>query len=514
MLSNEASRALSFAFVLGGLAFAACTEETGSGTSNTTASTQSGGGGTGPTGGGGSGGSPGGSGGTTTSGGSGGATTTATTTTTTSTGSGGATCTGFVKRWGGDTAADEAHFTGAVVDTSGGVIAAGEIVGTVNVGVQAIASVGGSDLLLVRISGGGGVAWAKRVGAGFDEHSKGVAALPDGGAVIVGTFDGSVDFGGVTLTSIAGPDAFVLRIDEDGNLGFVLQFENADARAVTVDDNGDIFVAGDFMGSSTFGQVALTSSANDVFVARISSAGDVIAAKGYASVSKAGALAIASGSGSTYVTGSFTGAIDFGTGSLPGAGSRDVVLARLDANLDATFVKRYGDDTSQEARAVAVLSDGSAVIAGGFRGTLDFDGTSLVADTQDDVFVARVDQDASIVFARRFGDAAEQGARAVAIAGNGDLLVAGGFKGSLNAGDGPITSADGEDVFLARLDPMGAAVQTMRWGGALDQRARTVSVSPCGALVIGGDFTGSLPWDGQTFDATGALDIFVSRIEP
>jgi len=507
-------RAGALAVLLGAAALAACSdgsETTTSPTTGTTTGTPTGGGGSTEVGGSGGTGAAGGTTVATGGGGAGGATTTSTTT---GTGGGGPACGAFAQRHGGTTLADEARIAGAVVDASGGAIVAGEIVGSVKVGAQTMESAGGADALVLRLSEGGSIAWAKRIGSIYDDRVKGVAALPDGGAVLVGTFDGVVDFGGETLTSIAGPDAFVLRLDAGGQLAFVLQFVNADARAVAIDDGGDILVTGDFMGMSTFGQIPLASVGTDVFVARISAAGDVLAAERFTFESKAGALAIAAGAGRTYLAGSFTNSVDFGTGPLASAGSRDVFVARLDGALAPVVVKRFGDDTSQEARAVAVMPDGSAAIAGSFRGELDLDGTLLVADTQDDAFVARLDEDGGVLFALRFGDAAEQIARAITVDAGGGLLVAGGFHGTIDAGDGPVTSDGGEDVFLAWLDPMGTAVKTMRWGGAADQRARAVSADPCGAVVLGGDFTGTLPWDGEVLEAAGALDAFVARVAP
>lgn len=509
--------AWALAVALGSAALAGCSEDAGSTastTNGTTASTTGGGGGTSPAGG--SGGTGGAAGGTTAStggGGAGGGTTT--TTTTTGAGGGGPACGAFAQRWGGTGAADEARIGGAVVDASGGAIVAGEISGAVKVGGQTLTSAGGADALVLRLTSGGAVAWAKRFGAVYDDRVSAVAATPGGGAVLAGTFDGVVDFGGTTLTSIAGPDAFVMRLDAAGQASFVLQFVNADARAVAVTDGGDILVAGDFTGMSTFGQIPLASVGHDVFVARVSPGGDVLAAQRFTSQSKPGALAIAAGAGRTYLAGSFQGTVDFGAGPIASAGSRDVLVARLDDVLAPAFVKRFGDDTSQEARAVAVLPDGSAAIAGAFRGTMDLDGITLVADTQDDAFVARLDEGGAVLFGRRFGDAAEQGARAIAVDAAGEILVAGGFHGALDAGDGPITSQDGEDVFLSRLDATtGIAVKTLRWGAAGDQRARSVSADPCGAVLVGGDFTGTLPWDGEVLEAAGGIDLFAARLAP
>jgi hypothetical protein len=519
MPSIRALRACAALASMGAAGLAACdsSDTSTTSTTETTSSTAMGGGTTAMGGSGGSGASGGSGGGATTSssnGGSGGAGGSATTSTSTGSGGAGTPCGAFAQRWGGDAATDEVRIAGAVVDVSGGAIFGGEIVGTVKVGGQSLVSAGAADALVVRLTEGGAIAWAKRIGAVYDDRVKGVAASTDGGAVLVGTFDGVVDFGGTTLTSIAGPDAFVMRLDADGQLDFVLQFEGADARAVSINNGGDILVTGGFKGTTTFGQIQLTSVDSDIFVARVTKFGEVVAAQRYTFEASPGALVIGAGTGRTYLAGSFQGTMDLGTGPVVSAGSKDVFVTRLDTALAPQMIKRFGDDTSQEARAVTVLPDGSCAIAGAFRGELDFGGSLLVADTLDDAFVAHLDDNGNTMFALRFGDAAEQSARAIAVDVTGDLLVAGGFQGTLDAGDGPITSDGGEDVFFTRLDPMGVAIQTMRWGAGGDQRARAVSADPCGAVLLGGDFTGTLPWDGDVLGATGAVDVFAARVAP
>ncbi len=514
MASSTAARFLSVPTLVTVTALAACSGES-SGTSGTTTTTATGGAGGSTT-----------TTTTTATGGAGGATTTTTTTaaggaggttTTSTTGAGGSgePCGAFARRYGSAQPTDTDTVAGAVVDASGGVFVAGEFSGTTVIGAQMLSSLGGQDAFVARLSPGGGVAWAKRIGANYDDRVKGIAATADGGAVIVGTFDGVVDFFGKTLTSIAGPDAFVARIDSAGALVFVQQIENADARSVAIAEGGDVLVAGDFTGSTSIaGQPVAAGGANDLFVVRLSADGALVALRHVAFQVKPSVIAIGAGAGRTYVAGSFQGSVDFGTGTLTSAGSKDALLVGLDDALGTVFARSFGDDSSQEARGVAVLSDGSAAVVGSFKSVLDFDGTVLTADTLDDAFVARVDDTGAVVFAKRFGDAAAQAARAVAVDVNDEILVGGGFQGAINPGDGAVTSAAGEDAFLARLDASGAAIETLRWGDAGDQRVRSVSIDPCGAVVLGGEFDGAITFGADALNATGALDAFVARLAP
>jgi len=509
-------RLLALPSIFAALALGGCNEETsgGSGTTTTTSSSTTsaqGGGGT-STGGQSTGGSGGTGGATTTSGGSGGATTTSSTS---DTGGAGPACSAFARRYGSADPTLATTVAGAVADAFGGVILGGDFAGSIQVGVATLTSVAGQDGFVAGLKPGGGVAWRERFGAAYDDKAKAVAATSDGGAVIVGTFDGVVDFLGETRTSISGPDAFVLRVDASGALVFVLQLENADARSVAVAEDGDILVAGDFMGGTTIAGLPLTADgAVDLFVARLGGDGSLVAARHAAFEVKPGAIAIAAGAGHAYVTGSFQGTVDLGTGPLVSAGAKDVFLAGFDSALTPTFSRRFGDDSSQEARGVAVLSDGTVAITGGFKSVLDIDGALLTADTQDDVFVARFDPAGTALMAENFGDAGAQIGRAIAVDANDDLYIAGGFTGSLLAGGDMLTSAAGEDVFLMQISPMGIGVKGERWGGAGDQRARSVSIDPCGAVVLAGDMSGTITFGADTLDATGVQDGFVARLAP
>ncbi|MBK8254500.1 MAG: hypothetical protein IPK82_17760 [Polyangiaceae bacterium] len=500
---------LSFAAALTG-----CTEETKGtgGTGATTATSTGGSGGIASTSSG-----TGGSGGNTTSsttggsGGSGGTTTSSTTTTTGVGGSGGG-CTDIADRYGGTAFAEETRILAVGVDTNGGFFGAGEFIGATKVGTQSFASAGGSDALLVRHFADGSVAWSQTFGSVYDDRIKALAPLPDGGAVFAGTFDGVVKFGPTTLTSIAGPDAFVARVDALGNVVYALQFINADARALTVEPGGDILVAGDFTGTSQFGAISLTSTQNDLFVTRISPNGAVINATQFALAVKAGALSITGAADHTYLAGSFQNTLTFGADVLVSAGSRDVFLTRLNSNLTPVFARSFGDDTSQEARAAAAFSDNSVALVGSFRGTLNIDGTSLIADTQDDVFVARFDAQGTSLFAKRFGDPAEQIGRAAVVTASDNLLVAGGFQGALNTGNTTLTSAGGDDIFLLQMSLDGTVSKATSFGGISDQRARTVAFDPCNAVVLGGDLTGTLNIGGEIVESQGGLDSFILRV--
>jgi hypothetical protein len=57
------------------------------------------------------------------------------------------------------------------------------------------------------------------------------------------------------------------------------------------------------------------------------------------------------------------------------------------------------------------------------------------------------------LWSKRFGDTGYQNATATAVDGAGNVLLTGNFVGTVDFGGGPLSSAGGYDIFVAKLSP-------------------------------------------------------------
>ena len=90
------------------------------------------------------------------------------------------------------------------------------------------------------------------------------------------------------------------------------------------------------------------------------------------------------------LTGSFEGVLDCGGGALTSAGGKDAFVAKLDPLGNHVWSARFGDADDQEGKGVAVDASGSLFVTGEFSGAIDF-GTGVHVSTGDaDIFVARL----------------------------------------------------------------------------------------------------------------------------
>jgi hypothetical protein len=115
--------------------------------------------------------------------------------------------------------------------------------------------------------------------------------------------------------------------------------------------------------------------------------------------------------------------------------------------------KRFGNDSTQAANAVAVDASGAAIIAGYFRGLVDFGGGELASAGGWDIFVAKFGSNGAHLWSKRFGDGDYQSFCSVAVDASGNAIVTGFFRGAVDFGGGALTCAREEDIFAAKFGP-------------------------------------------------------------
>jgi hypothetical protein len=199
---------------------------------------------------------------------------------------------------------------------------------------------GGNDVVVVGFesqpaSGQATPTFIRAFGDANDQFGRAIAVIPATDEfVVVGDFEGSIDFGTGPLQSSGDTDIFVARFDETGQAlsafaigGPLDQF----AKGVAVDSTGRVVVVGDFEGSLQVGAASFESAGkSDVFVARFTD--DTLESfEHYGDAENQTAVDVAIGEGdSVYVLANVQGAIAFGERQFPAEdNSFDFVVARL-----------------------------------------------------------------------------------------------------------------------------------------------------------------------------------------
>ncbi len=172
---------------------------------------------------------------------------------------------------------------------------------------------------------------------------------------------------------------------------------------------------------------------------------------------------------------------------------------------------RRGDGLGS-VRGVAAGKNGALYAVGVYWDTIDFGAGPLTSAGENDLFVASFDADGTCTWSRSFGGAGDDSANSVAVSPDGVVFVAGGFSGSLQADSETLVSAGSYDVLLLALDAQGAVVRADRFGGPGFDVAWDVSVGSAGPVALLGSSGGPIDFGGGNLTGTEAT--FVAAFGP
>ncbi len=209
-----------------------------------------------------------------------------------------------------------------------------------------------------------------------------------------------------------------------------------------------------------------------------------------------------------FAAGDFHGTLIPGSPLLESSGEADGFVARLGPEGRVLWGRRFGGSGDDNADALALGPDGSLIVVGKFMGDASIGSTRLQAGEATHCLVAKLArEDGSVLWARGFGGAGYAQCRSAAVDAAGDVLIAGLFQGTLELGAGPWTSAGESDLFLAKLSGQdGTPRWARRFGGAGDDVARDVVVTPSGTVLLAGYFSADSGGTAGAVDfGTGAL---------
>jgi hypothetical protein len=181
--------------------------------------------------------------------------------------------------------------------------------------------------------------------------------------------------------------------------------------------------------------------------------------------------------------------------------SIDTVIRKFDANCALQWTKHIGGSAS--SADVTVDPDGNLLVSGQFRGTITLGADTYDVPSPDDQhgYLAKLTPDGQWVFTKRFGSAGTVVAAGTAVADPfGNIVIGGGFTGSIDLGDGAKSNAGPtRDGYLAKLDPAGKVIFSKQY-----HVTNSCTTTGCGFIVgsISTGPTGEIAF-GASLDGTG-----------
>ena len=396
----------------------------------------------------------------------------------------------------------------AIDNVTGRIAITGAFQGTINFGGGNMTSQGNNDVFLATFEPDGTFISERLFGDATAQSGVAIEWLADGTLMTAGNFAGTINLGGAgTFTSSGSNDIYLVRYDYRLTYMNSKKFGDASIQTVTdlaVDNASNVIMVGYYQGTVNFGGVALTSAgASDMFVAKFSSGLNHVFSKSFgdAAGSQFAAGADTDGTGNVYLCGYYTGTINLGGATFTSAGVNDIVIAKLSGAGVHQWSKSFGDAANQVASQIAATSGGEVYVTGSMVGTVNFGGLALTSAGLEDVFLAKFNTGGNHQWSQRYGDASSQLGISVDC-DDSAVYIGGQSMGTINLGLTNLASAGGRDAFLARLGTTGAAVWTKLYGDVSDQYGNAVDIG-AGRVAFTGYFQGVMDFGFGALTAAG-----------
>ncbi|MEO7331401.1 MAG: hypothetical protein ABI193_22690 [Minicystis sp.] len=317
-----------------------------------------------------------------------------------------------------------------------------------------------------------------------------------GSVALAGTFSGSMDFGTGPLESYFGSDIFVAQLGDTGKPGWGGHTGGSPylgQQGVAVAPNGDVIATGMFTESIGFGGTPLKTTSQSSYLVRFDAAGTLLWQQKLgtdSNVVTAAAVAVDS-EGNAVIAGSFTGEASLGGFNLVSPG-QSTFIAKYDASGNPIFGHAYGG-SGHAAVSVACDTFGNTVIYGRNNGDLYVRMESWVA-SGNEAFVAKIDRQGSDLWAIEVGslDSYLQPS-GLALSPSGEAVITGAFYSGVSLGALEVSAVDqNSTAFVGKLSADGKPLWLKALGGngPSGNNVNAVAVGGAGDIYVTGSYSG------------------------
>jgi len=185
----------------------------------------------------------------------------------------------------------------------------------------------------------------------------------------------------------------------------------------------------------------------------------------------------------------------------------DAVAMKVNPDGTTAWAKTFGGSDDDEFYSVAAAPDGTFIAVGM---TLSRDGDFPITHQQQDAVLAKINPDGTLAWAKTFGGDDYEAFNDVRVASDGSIYVSGWTYSS--DGDFPAKYPGGEDALAAKFSSSGDMQWAKVFGGSDNEFFSGVALAPNGNVVLAGSTSSS---DGDfPSTLSGSYDGVVATLNP
>jgi gliding motility-associated-like protein len=385
------------------------------------------------------------------------------------------------------------------VDGAGNSYITGYFTSACAFGPTTLLSNGIDDVFIAKTDVTGQYLWAVKAGGTGSERGLSIKTDATGNSYITGYFYGTATFGSISITSAGAQDVFIAKYDNAGTCLWAKSAGGAGAdigNGISVDNNGNVAVTGEFAGTATFGSASLTSmnGTTDVFTTKLDQNGNFLwAKKGSAHLTDRGIDVTCDNTGNIYIMGQFSDTITFDVvhqNNMLNA----IFIVKYDASGNEVWFRKIGAGAMNVGNSIE--SDGTSIyVVGDFQGTVTFfpSNTNLSATYTNGIFIAKYDASGGLTWNVSESSDSPLTGRSIDVTGT-NVYVAGHFKCTFDSyrdryQPANFNSSGFWDVFMSKYNAATGAWSISRQiGGKSNQTCNGVAGDASGNPHIAGSY--------------------------
>ncbi len=420
--------------------------------------------------------------------------------------------------WAKSIGGSEQDFIYSVSATNdGGVVVGGEFwSSSIQVGNETLTntSTGNTDSLIIKYDVEGETEWAKNI-PGNKYSSEGIntiVATREGGIIVGGYFEETIQVGSETLTTNGDRDGMIIKFEMQElpnpvitNANYIEGSSNDYIQSVYATSDGG-YIAGGYFESSTIEIEDITlnnkglEGIKDGFVAKYDINNQVEWAKSYG------------GSGDDYISsivetydggyiaiGYFeSSTIEIENYNINGNGKRNSLIIKYDSQGEIEWIKLIEGDIS--LNSVKTSKDG-IVIAGYFSGTIVVEKDTFVSKGGEDGLVIKYDTEGNLIWTKVLGGTSIDKIEDVEITSDGDIVLGGYFySNTIQIEDIELTNTKNNyyDGLIVRYNQNGEVEWADNLKGNNSDYICSLIATEDGGIIAGGYYYGTIELNNGT----------------
>lgn len=343
-----------------------------------------------------------------------------------------------------------------------------------------------------------------------------ISADGNGNIYVAGNFYGStMDFGSFTISG----NCFLVKYDPSGNVIWAKGFGGGNINGISTDSNGDVIITGTFSLTLILGSDTLIGSGNSFFLVKYNSSGTLLWDKASGIVGSADGNNITiDKNNNIYATGQFTGTTSFDGIVLTALVYNSMFIVKYDPSGNVIWAKTQQGGIAK-GEGISHDSYGN-IFCTGFFGSyaITFGSTTLVPSSPYNIFVVKLDSLGNFLWARNGGRIAndDEGYHIAADSIGNSYVIGQYFNDSISF-DGIVLVNNGsvnDDFFIVKYDPIGNVIWAKSAGGTNYDFANDIKTDKYGNIYITGTFQSSAITFGTTSLNSYGTNLFIVKYNP